>query len=169
MEHESPSGSGAEMTRRTFLTWVSGACAAAIGAVLSASGLAYFVSPAFRKDDEGWVDVGRLADLKAGAPLKLDYVERRKDAWATTEKRASVWLVKDGDKVTAFDPRCTHLGCPFRWDDAKKQFLCPCHAGVFAVDGKVVSGPPPRPLDRYSVKVEAGRLLVNSKPIRSEA
>jgi Rieske Fe-S protein len=39
-------------------------------------------------------------------------------------------------------------------------FYCPCHNGVFAKDGTVVSGPPPRPLDRFEVKIEDGILYV---------
>jgi len=40
-----------------------------------------------------------------------------------------------------------------RWNAPKKQFLCPCHGGVYDRDGRVVSGPPPRPLERLNVRV----------------
>jgi menaquinol-cytochrome c reductase iron-sulfur subunit len=142
-----------------------GAAAAGLGgviaAVLGATGLSYFVSPAFKKEEEDWVDLGKAADVKGGSPVKVDFVARKRDAWAVTEKRSSAWvLAAEGGDYTVFDPRCTHLGCPFRWDQQKEQFLCPCHAGVFAKDGKVVSGPPPRPLDQFPVKVVDGRLLI---------
>jgi menaquinol-cytochrome c reductase iron-sulfur subunit len=69
--------------------------------------------------------------------------------------------------VTAFDPHCTHLGCPYRWDAAKEAFLCPCHSGVFNKQGVVQSGPPPRPLDRYGVRVQQG--IVSILPSRQSA
>jgi Rieske Fe-S protein len=55
---------------------------------------------------------------------------------------------------------CTHLGCRVRWIADQESFFCPCHNGVFDAQGSVVSGPPPRPLDRYEVKVEGDQLFV---------
>jgi menaquinol-cytochrome c reductase iron-sulfur subunit len=77
-----------------------------------------------------------------------------------TSERTTAWVVKTGDSLLALGPRCTHLGCAYHWEDARHQFVCPCHASVFSVDGKVVSGPAPRPLDRYDTRVENGRLLI---------
>jgi menaquinol-cytochrome c reductase iron-sulfur subunit len=149
------------MTRRSFLVWGTASIGAAIALILGATGLSYFVSPAFKKDEEDWVDLGSAADVKLGAPVKFDFVARKRDAWAVEEKRSSAWVsTPDGREFIVFDPRCTHLGCPYRWDQDRKQFLCPCHAGVFAADGAVVAGPPPRSLDRYRAKVVDGRLLI---------
>ena len=55
---------------------------------------------------------------------------------------------------------CTHLGCRVRWATDEQQYLCPCHIGIFAKDGTVVSGPPPRPLDSYDLRVEDGQIQV---------
>lgn len=153
-----------EMTRRSFLGWIAAALGGVISFVLGGAGLGYFLSPAFAKDDEDWVDVGPASDIRPGRPAKVDFVARKRDAWVVTEKRASAWVsTADGTSFTVFDPRCTHLGCPYRWDDASRRFLCPCHAAVFGADGAVLSGPPPRPLDRYAVKVADGRLLIQPK------
>lgn len=158
------------MGRRTFLAWGAAALGGAVAFVLGSTGLSYFVSPAFKKDDEDWVDVGAAGDVRRGSPVKLDFVARKRDAWAATEKRSSAWVsTNDGKEFTVFDPRCTHLGCPFRWDQEKGQFLCPCHAGVFDAGGAVVSGPPPRPLDRYDAKVVSGRLLIRPVPVKRTA
>lgn len=158
------------MTRRSFLSWAAACLGSAIGFVLGAAGLSYFVSPVLKKDEEDWVDVGGAAGVKPGTPVKLDFVARKRDAWVVTEKRASAWIsTRDGLEFIVFDPRCTHLGCPYRWDSDRNQFLCPCHAAVFAADGAVVSGPPPRPLDRYAAKVVGGRLLIRPVPEKRAA
>ena len=69
--------------------------------------------------------------------------------------------MKIGDAtVVAFGPNCTHLGCAYHWDAGKNDFLCPCHNSVFSIDGKVVSGPAPRPLDRFETKIEGTKLLL---------
>jgi cytochrome b6-f complex iron-sulfur subunit len=55
---------------------------------------------------------------------------------------------------------CTHLGCLVQYDKEGKKLLCPCHAGVFDLDGNVVSGPPPRALETVPLKVEGEKLLL---------
>ncbi len=61
-------------------------------------------------------------------------------------------------RFRAFSAICTHLGCIVKWDPATQKILCPCHAGVFGSDGRVISGPPPRPLPEYEV-VQMGNEL----------
>lgn len=156
-----PPESTEALDRRAFLTRAAVALGGLIGAVLSGVGLGYFVSPAFRKKAGAWVDLGRAQDFKPGMPVLVEYTQRKRDAWVTSENRSSAWVVtEDGKDFTAYDPRCTHLGCPFRWSAQEKKFLCPCHTASFALDGKVLGGPPPRPLDRYETRVEAGRLMI---------
>ena len=150
-----------DVDRRSFLKWMIAGLGGAITAVLGGAGGGYFLSPLFRKREESWIDIGRSADYLPGIPTKVEYIERRRDAWVTNEKRSSAWvLTSNGRDFIVFDPRCTHLGCPYRWNADKKLFLCPCHNAVFNVDGQVVSGPPPRPLDRYAAKVVGERLMI---------
>lgn len=156
---------GDGISRRSFLTWAIAGLGGTIAAALGGTGLGYFISPIFQKREEDWVDVGRSQDFKPGKPFLVEFTQRLRDAWVTTEKKSSAWVLTSNSKdFIVFDPRCTHLGCPFRWDEKKNQFLCPCHTAAFAVDGSVVSGPPPRPLDRFPVKVAAGRLLIQPAP-----
>ncbi|MCG8604125.1 Rieske (2Fe-2S) protein [bacterium] len=63
-------------------------------------------------------------------------------------------LVNSQDGLKAISTSCTHLGCKSYWEPDNNRFFCPCHDGVFDVNGEVVSGPPPRPLDRYEVEVD---------------
>ena len=147
------------MDRREFLHTAIGGVGFLIGAALLVPAAGYFLSPAWKKHIEDWVLLGETKKIPVGKPTKIEFIQRRKDGWMTVEEKRTAWvLTRDGKEFTVFDPRCTHLGCPYRWDEAKEKFLCPCHAAVFDVDGQVISGPPPRPLDRYDVKVEAGKL-----------
>ncbi len=159
-----------KMNRRSFLGWASAALGSLIAAVLGGTGGVYFLSPAFEKREEDWVDVGPITGFSAGSPAKVEFTQRRRDGWVVTERRASAWvLTPNGRDFTVYDPRCTHLGCPYRWDEASGQFLCPCHTAAFSIDGGVVKGPPPRALDRYAAKVRGGRLLVRPDPIQAPA
>ena len=161
---------GEELSRRSFLAWASAALGGLVAAVLGGMSGGYFASPLFEKSSENWTDLGPVSAAPVGKPYKVEFMARQRDGWVVTEKRASAWLMTaDGKTFVAYDPRCTHLGCPYRWDDQQGKFLCPCHSAVFDAEGKVVSGPPPRPLDRYRVKVERGRVLVLPEAIRSAA
>jgi Rieske Fe-S protein len=63
-------------------------------------------------------------------------------------------------EVRALSSTCPHLGCNVTFDRAKEQFICPCHTGVFHADGRVASGPPPKPLQELVTRVDNRRVLV---------
>jgi Rieske Fe-S protein len=65
-----------------------------------------------------------------------------------------------GEEFQVFAIHCTHLGCPVRWFEESKLFMCPCHGGVFYEDGEHAAGPPPRGLYTYQFKVENSELFV---------
>ena len=46
---------------------------------------------------------------------------------------------------------CTHQGCAVNYNASGNDILCPCHSGVFDINGAVVSGPPPSALHKYTV------------------
>jgi Rieske Fe-S protein len=160
----------APVTRRRFLAWTAGLGAGAVAALLAAGGLPPVLGPAFRADAAGWTALGPVegsaagsADLSvAGTVVPTNLTRTVTDAFLPPEKqRIPVFLVSEGGgRFTVFDARCTHLGCPLTWSPSDRQFLCACHGGVYNAQGKVVGGPPPRPLDRYEVKVEGGVLYV---------
>jgi cytochrome b6-f complex iron-sulfur subunit len=64
-----------------------------------------------------------------------------------------------GDFI-ALSAVCTHLGCIVQWLPEKQEFLCPCHAGIFSREGKVVAGPPPKPLPSFPVALADDQVLV---------
>jgi Rieske Fe-S protein len=82
----------------------------------------------------------------------------------TTDLRGlPVLLVRQGEGVRALSKVCPHLGCRVRWEQTKDRFFCPCHDGVFDREGRVVSGPAPRALDRYEVEVAGGAVYLSMK------
>ncbi len=63
-------------------------------------------------------------------------------------------LINTDAGFKAISTTCTHLGCKAYWEPENDRFFCPCHDGIFDVNGDVVAGPPPRPLERYDVEVD---------------
>ena len=72
-----------------------------------------------------------------------------------------ILVLKTDEGITAFSRRCTDLGCLVSWNKDRKQFVCPCHQGVFDKTGLNIAGPPPRPLDRFEILKRGGQLYVN--------
>jgi menaquinol-cytochrome c reductase iron-sulfur subunit len=102
-------------------------------------------------------------------PVKVDFVEAMNDAWVEERALRSVWLyTEDGESFIAWNGTCTHLACSYGFDADKKIFHCPCHHGLFDVKtGKVLGGPPPRPLDSLEVRIVEGELQVLYKNFRA--
>lgn len=149
------------LSRRKFLSFGIAAIATLISAATAIPFVAYAVSPALRKDQVRWLEVGLISDITLGVPKKLEYASLKRDGWVEETTKKAVWvLTKDGQNYTVYDPRCTHLGCAYSWQADKNRFFCPCHDGVFDLDGRVIGGPPPRPLDRFETKIENGKLYV---------
>lgn len=66
--------------------------------------------------------------------------------------------------LTVLSNSCAHLGCPVRWviTEGEGEFLCPCHGGIYNINGKYVAGPPPRGMYHYKTWEvrENGKLYV---------
>jgi menaquinol-cytochrome c reductase iron-sulfur subunit len=149
------------ITRRRFLGYVSGVLGAVIAAVLGLPLVRFYVGNAFAPRRPRWMELGPAAELQTGQPrlFTVSYVDQ--DGWRETNARAEVYAVtQNGRDYEVFSNICTHLGCPVRWDETRREFVCPCHGGLFAADGKVLHGPPPHPLTRMTHRVENGILYV---------
>jgi menaquinol-cytochrome c reductase iron-sulfur subunit len=145
--------------RRRFLISAMLVFAGLIGAGLGLPALLYVAVPPRNRNRQQWADAGDLSSLRPGAPEEVRFRRIRVDGWKTFSENASAWVVKSpGGLITAFSPQCTHLGCAYHWDNRAGQFLCPCHGSRFGIDGRVLAGPAPRPLDRYEVKLAGARL-----------
>jgi menaquinol-cytochrome c reductase iron-sulfur subunit len=151
-------------TRRTFLSYAAAACAAFIGVVAGIPILGYLLSPLRVKQAATWVDVGRIGDFAGSIPQVVQFTLTRRDGWVEVKAASSCWILATGSgNFFAFNGRCTHLGCAYSWKtdgEYAQKFFCPCHDGVYDREGRVLDGPPPRPLDRLETKVENDRLFV---------
>lgn len=79
-----------------------------------------------------------------------------------------VLLEKQGKEIRALSAVCTHLGCIVQWHPGVRQFICPCHHGIYDFNGNVVSGPPPRPLEKLEVKLKDDEVFVVMKSLKEE-
>ena len=83
---------------------------------------------------------------------------------ATFLEKKRLFIINADDGFYAISSICTHLGCNVR--KAANRFECPCHGSKFDTDGKVVSGPAPRPLSWYRMKLShSGDLMVDKAEV----
>ena len=155
--HESTTGPSSipiAARRRVLVVFVNSAIALITGMLGALLGTFALRPPADGKRDR-WVRAASLLELTPGTPMARVLSVRRSDGWYRERVRQTVFLVRDGDQVKALSATCTHLGCQVRWEKEKQRFLCPCHGGMYDARGRVVDGPPPRPLDTVDVRVDA--------------
>lgn len=150
------------LPRRKFFINGIKAVAGFFGLSLSIPLAGFFISPVLKKTAPGWIEIADVPALTAGEPVGITYKYARQDGWEMSEIRKTAFVLKQADgNIAAFSNRCTHLGCGVTWDPAARQFKCPCHGGVFDAQGKVLEGPPPKPLAQLAVKVEANKIFIN--------
>lgn len=149
-------------SRRDFMSTAILAIGGFMSAVFVIPGIVYIVGPALRKNQlEEWVRLGSTDKVELGTPTLFKVNVERQTGWIMNEEELSVYiLTENGRDYIAMSNICTHLGCRVRWISDQSQFFCPCHNAIFDEEGQVVSGPPPRPLDRYETKVENNQIFI---------
>lgn len=79
-------------------------------------------------------------------------------------------LVRKADGVVvAYSQKCTHLSCAVYYSAERNRLECPCHEGYFAIDsGRVLQGPPPRPLPRIRVEEREGVIVATGVDLQGD-
>ncbi len=135
-------GADAPFDRRTFLDVLL-----AVGFLSTAAAVAYPVSrflipPPSGEAATDTAVAGKAAAVKPNSALIFPFGARP----------AIVVRTMDGE-LRAFSAVCTHLECTVQLKADTSQLWCPCHNGLYDLSGNVVSGPPPRALERFVVNL----------------
>ena len=151
------------ISRREFIALTTAAVGTFIGAVVGLPAIAYLIDPALKTSTaDTWIPVGKLDSFEVGKPALSTFTRSKTNGWEKSVNSYGVFILrKSQTEVVAYSNVCTHLSCRVNWNPDKQQYICPCHDGRFGIDGGVVSGPPPRPLDTYITKVENGILSIH--------
>jgi Rieske Fe-S protein len=92
-----------------------------------------------------WQD-GRIPDILNG---------RGREGLSGTE------IEELSQKLNVLSNHCAHLGCPVRWLPEDGQIVCPCHGGLYDINGGYIGGPPPHGLYPYAFEIrEDGSLYI---------
>ncbi|GLI36549.1 Rieske 2Fe-2S domain-containing protein [Geobacter hydrogenophilus] len=134
-------------SRRKFLGLCLGGLGMA-GAVAGAYSVLSYLAP--------------LSDEGTGGKISFSVTEIPPNGAKFFDFRGTTGVVirKQSGELVALSAICTHLGCIVQWEQDKQDFLCPCHGGRYNSDGSVISGPPPRPLEKLAINITNGIVTV---------
>jgi Rieske Fe-S protein len=94
-----------------------------------------------------------------GEPERPAILDQKRSGFTESERKEIM------AQLNVLSNSCAHLGCPVRWFPDQQLYLCPCHGGLYDINGGWVGGPPPRGMYRYTdAEVrEDGKLYVRHK------
>lgn len=158
------------INRRSFFGGLMAVGSIGMGALLSVPVLRYILYPLYAKaSGSEWSDVGPVSDFAGSTgPVRKTITFAQRDGWREVVSAQSVYVHPSADGTfKVLSAICPHLGCSVSWQKGQNEFVCPCHGGRFAPNGKHISGPPPRGMDPLPTRVQDGKLQVHFEFFRS--
>jgi len=146
------SGDKPEQSRRSLLSWLLGGGVAA-SLISFLYPVIHFLNPPHMSEaavDE--VSGGKVEDLKPNSGKIVRF----------GNKAALLVRVSDSE-WKALSAVCTHLNCTVQYQPSTRLIWCACHNGMYDLTGRVVSGPPPKPLEEYAVKVRGDEVVISRR------
>jgi len=151
-----------DIDRRGFVKIVLTFLGSIMGAVIGIPAIGYLVSPAAKtQKSEAKISLGPLENYQVGTPTLFSFTRSKINGWEKTVNSYGVFVLrKEGDQVKVFSNICTHLSCRVSWKEDSSEYICPCHDAQFDIEGRVLGGPPPAPLNEYPVEIEEGNIFI---------
>lgn len=135
--------------RRRFLDYVLGSSVFVTLAAIFYPVLKFMVPPEIVEAQQNSVLAGKVSDIPVDSGKIFKF-----------GSKPGLLVRTATGEIKAFSASCTHLDCIVQYDSGSKSIICACHNGVYDLTGKNVSGPPPRPLDNYTVNVKGDDITV---------
>lgn len=151
------------LSRSDFVKTMSIVIGGIIGAAVGLPGIGYLVGPFLKPAaSDAWVPIGPLETFPVGEHTPASFTRTSVNGWERTSLSFGLSVFRKSEtEFLVFSIVCTHLACRVKWQEDNRVYHCPCHDGNFGPEGKVISGPPTRPLDQMEYKIENNTLLVH--------
>jgi len=141
-----------QQSKRDFLRWIlAGSVVSFFGAVLYPI-LAYLNPPKHAEVEVSVVKAGKISEIERDSGTIVKFGTK------------PVLLIRTvHDEFRAYSATCTHLDCTVQYRKDFGMIWCACHNGKYDLQGRNISGPPPRPLDEFRVVVQGDDILISKK------
>jgi Rieske Fe-S protein len=138
-----------DRSRRRFLDYLLGTSTFATLAAILYPIFKFMVPPQVVEAQANSVSVGKNADFPTNTGKIFKF-----------GSKPGIMIRTETGDLKAFSASCTHLDCIVQYDPGSKEIVCACHNGKYDLTGKNVSGPPPRPLEEFTVNVRGDDITV---------
>ena len=107
----------------------------------------------------------KLPDLGGDAVVAARVSELKPNTAKTFRfgTRPGLLIQTASGQYRALSATCTHLGCTVQYRSDLREIWCACHNGMYDLNGRNISGPPPRPLEVFEVQVRGDQIFVRRK------
>ncbi len=112
----------------------------------------YLVPPPVADLGTDEVVAARLTDLKSNDAKIFRF-----------GSRPGLLIMNADGTYRALSATCTHLGCTVQYRSDLREIWCACHNGFYDLNGRNISGPPPRPLEVFDVHLRGDDIIVSRK------
>ena len=137
------------MKRRGFLDWMVRLVGTSLGAFVLYPVLRYLVPPRIPEAVTRRVVAAKKDELAPGSFKTFPF-----------GSQPGILIRSADGEYRALSAVCTHLGCTVQYRNSDRTIWCACHDGLYDLEGRNISGPPPRPLETYVVHVEGEDVVV---------
>ena len=141
-----------EPTRRRVIAFFLGGGLLASFASFLYPVLRYLVPPAVADLGGDEVVAAKVSELKPNSAMIFRF-----------GSHPGLLIMTSDDTYRALSATCTHLGCTVQYRSDLHEIWCPCHNGIYDLNGRNISGPPPRPLDVFDVHLRGDEVVVSRK------
>jgi len=138
--------------RRTAISWLLGSAVAASLASFFYPVARFLNPPKVSEASVNEVAAGKVHDLKPNSGKIVKF----------GNTPALLVRVNETD-WKAFSAVCTHLNCTVQYQEARREIWCACHNGTYDLEGRVTSGPPPKPLEEMAVKIRGDEVVISRR------
>src|ERR1017187_2175613 len=147
----------ADLPRRRFVNILLGTGLLASAASFLYPVLRYLVPP-------------KLPDLGGDAVLAARLSEMKPNTAKTFRfgTRPGLLVETSAGEYRAMSATCTHLGCTVQYRPDLREIWSACHNGMYDLNGRNISGPPPRPLEAFEVQVRGDEIRSEERRVGKE-
>jgi cytochrome b6-f complex iron-sulfur subunit len=139
--------------RRKFLNWVLGTSAGGLLASVLYPVLRYLVPPVS----------GEAATGSVTLPFKPDEIPENTGKIFKFGNRPGLLVRTATNELHAFSATCTHLGCIVQYRPDLAHIWCACHNGHYDLNGRNIAGPPPAPLEEFTVNLRGDQIVIGKR------
>ena len=142
---------GARQSRRGFINWLLGTSLAGLVLSVLYPVTRYLIPPA----------VGESTAATVTLAIRPEDVPPNSGQIFKFGSKPGILVRTPSGELRAFSAACPHLGCIVQYRDDLSRVWCACHNGHFDLNGRVVQGPPPGPLETFVVNERDDQIVVS--------